>query len=383
MRRAFGRIREFVKTIFVFLCPVRKTWIVFDSFFGMGYGDSPAAIADEILRRKLPYKLFWRVDSPDRVSLPEGIHPIPEYSLATLFRVASSRVWISNTKSNFPWPKKKQQYYIQTWHGGGLPLKQVEGQVEAFLGTDYVLKSKRDSAQTDMVLADNNLIADIYRDWFWYPSTCEIACIGLPKNDVFYRKTDIGSLKDSCFGRRDVKVALYAPTFRDDNSTEGYRIDLKAVHHKLEEKSGDKWLLAVRMHPNIKHLADSLFTFDDQIINITSFPDPKNLILASDLLITDYSSIMSDFLALNKPVFLLLLDLNHYLTKCRTIGPVFYHLPFPHCYTNDDLIKAIEAYDPVMYQSTINDFKSNCFISYDDGHAAERVVDRIEEVIGK
>ncbi|MBR5176822.1 MAG: CDP-glycerol glycerophosphotransferase family protein [Bacteroidales bacterium] len=375
--------RELIKRFFVRLCPVHKNWIVFDSFFGMGYGDSPGAIADEILKRKLPYKLFWRVAIPEKASFPKGIIPIPEYSLKTLFTVASSSVWISNTKSNFPWPKKKNQYYIQTWHGGGLPLKQVEGQVENFLGTDYVLKSKRDSAQTDMILADNNLIADIYRNWFWYPASCEIACIGLPKNDGFYHKTDISTLKNKYFGRSDVKIALYAPTFRDDNSTEGYRIDLKAAHQALEEKSGDKWLMAVRLHPNIRDLADDLFTFDEIIINATSFPDPKELILASDMLFTDYSSIMSDFLALDKPVFLFLMDLDHYLSSCRTIGPVFYNLPFPCCYTNDDLIKAIDAYDPMKYQSTINDFKHNCFISYDDGHAAERVVDRIEEVIGK
>ena len=376
-------LRIFLKTIFVALCPVHKNWIVFDSFDGMGYGDSPGAIADEILRRKLPYKLFWRVESPQKATLlPEGVIPIPEFSLLTLLKAASSRVWISNTKTSFHWKKKKNQYYIQTWHGGGLPLKQVEGQVEDFLRKDYLQVSKQDSLQTDLILADNNLIAEIYRKWFWYPPTCEVANMGLPKNDVFYKSVDVGSLKKKYFGQSDTKVALYAPTFRDDDSLEGYRIDLKAFHRQLEETSGNNWIVAVRLHPNIRRLANDLFSFDEHIVNATVFPDPKDLILASDILVTDYSSIMSDFLAMDKPVFLLLLDLEHYLSKCRTIGPIFYQLPFPRCYSNEDLLLAIEQYDPSKYQSAIKEFKSTCFISYDDGHAAERVVDRIERIIG-
>ena len=374
---------EFLKKAIFYICPVHKNWIVFYSFNGRGYGDSPAAIANEILKRKLPYKLFWRVNDKDKSSLPEGIIPIANFSFSTLLKVASSGIWISNVKNGFPWKKKKQQFYIQTWHGGGLPIKQVEGQVEEFLSKDYVAESKRDSAQTNMILADNNLIAELYKDYFWYPPACEIACTGLPNHDKLLEKVDVPSLKTKLFTRNDIRIALYAPTFRDDRSTEGYRIDLEAVHRKLEERTGDNWVVAVRLHPNVRDLEDKLFRFNSHIVNVTSIPDLGSLLHISDLLITDYSSVMSDFFIMRKPVFLFVLDLEHYLSNCRTIGPLFNQLPFPICINNAELIQAIESFDYSSYQAAVDAFKRNVFISYDDGHAAERVVDRIEAVVGQ
>jgi CDP-glycerol glycerophosphotransferase len=373
----------FVKDVFFALCPVHRNWIVFDSFKGRGFGDSPGAIAGEILKRKLPYRLFWLIEPNDIHSLPKGIIPVKRRSFREKFIAASSHIWIDNVKDTFIWKKKKKQYYIQTWHGGGLPLKEVEGQTEQFLDSDYLVLSKHDSAQTDMVLADNNLIAEIYRKWFWFPSCCEIACTGLPKNDAFYQPCDATQLKLQFFGRKDVKVALYAPTFRDDKSDDGYQVDLPAIHRRLEQKTGDQWIVAVRLHPNIKNRSDELFDFNDCIVNATHYPNPQDLILSSDILITDYSSIMSDFLALDKPVFLLTLDLEHYLAHCRSIGKVFYQLPFTRCSSNEELLRAIDEFNREDYLLSIRKFKQDCFISYDDGHASERVVDRIEQIIGR
>lgn len=358
------------------LMPVHKNRIAFDSFDGRGFGDSPGAIAREILERKLPYKLFWLCRPPVTGEFPKGILPIDRQSAKGVLVLASSKVWIDNVKTGITLKKKKSQYYIQTWHGGGLPLKCVEGQAQDYLPDEYTAVSKRDSAQTDMIVADNNLVADVYRSFFWYPPTCEIACIGLPKNDVLYKQSDTSLLKEKCFGTSEASIALYAPTFRDDGDLTAFRIDLHKVKEALELADGRQWKIAVRLHPNIAGKSD-IFEYDDDIINVSFLPEAQELVLASDVLLTDYSSIMSDFLAQDKPIFLYLPDHEHYTRTCRNLSPLFEELPFPKSYDKQQLLAQLSGFDRESYLDGVHAFKSSTFISFDDGNASKRVVDRI------
>lgn len=358
------------------LMPVRRNWIVFDSFNGRGFGDSPGAIAQEIINRKLPYKLFWLSQDPSAENWPDGIIPVRKQSVLGVLITASAKVWIDNVKTGITLKKKANQFYIQTWHGGGLPLKCVEGQSKAFLPDDYLAISQRDSLQTDMIVADNNLVADIYRKFFWYPDHCEVACIGLPKNDVLYNPGDCADIKERCFGTRDALIALYAPTFRDDGHLEAFDISLQQIHDKLRDKYNQRWIIAVRLHPNMADKSH-IFTYNEDIVDVTAFPEAQQLILASDMLITDYSSIMSDYLAMDKPVFLYIPDYKHYTDSCRNLSPLYEQLPFPKCYTMEQLLVCIGGFDKEAYLDELKRFKSTAYISYDDGRASTRVVSRI------
>lgn len=372
MRKIFDFILRLVAT----WMPVHRKWIAFDSFDGRGFGDSPGAIAREMLERGLPYKLFWLYRGPLTGDYLQGVVPVNRASAKGVLVLASSKVWVDNVKTGITLKKKKSQYYIQTWHGGGLPLKCVEGQAQDYLPDDYIAISKRDSAQTDMIVADNNLVAEVYRNFFWYPDSCEIACIGLPKNDVLYKNKDISLMKKKCFGDSEAFFALYAPTFRDDGDLTAFRINLKMVKKTLEQSDGRKWKIAVRLHPNIAGKSN-IFEYDSDIIDVSSFPEAQELVLASDILLTDYSSIMSDFLALDKPIFLYLPDHEHYTMTCRNLSPVFERLPFPKSYDEQQLLAQISGFDREAYLAGVHEFKSSTFISYDDGNASKRVVDRI------
>lgn len=367
----------------IFVCPflpIKPKKIVFDNFCGRGLGDSPMYIAKEIIKQGLDYDMVWLVRDLDENMLI-NIRKVKFNSIQSIIEIATAKIYIDNQILSMRENKRKGQYYIQTWHGGGVLLKYVERAAVDTLSPSELRLSKKNSAKIDLIISDNKLISDDYRKNFWIKETCEILECGMPCKDGLYRtKEDVISIKKRIVGDRNVKIALYAPTFRDDNSIEGYKCDLEAVRNKLEEKTSQKWVIIVRMHPNAVSSAH-LFSFNNNILNGSNESNPMDMAVASDLLITDYSSISSDFLYLDKPVFILALDLDHYINKCRKLHDYYFSLPYPFCKTNEELIKAIEEFNYSSYIQIIIEYKNNFLKPFGKGHASECVVSRIKQVI--
>ena len=374
--------RRFVRYILRPFLPIKSNKIVFDNFCGRGLGDSPMYIAEEIIRQGLNYDMVWLVKDM-KTNMPSEIRKVKYRSFQSLIEIATAKVWVDNQKLGITEEKRKGQFYIQTWHGGGVLLKYVEKAAVDTL-SDYEIKlSQEVSQRMNLIISDNKLISDDYKENFWLPDSCEILECGMPCKDGLYRKAEeIDTLKKDIVGDRDVKIALYAPTFRDDNSIEGYKIDLEAVREKLEETTNQKWVIIVRMHPNAVKLS-STFSFNDNIIDGSSSSNPMDMTVISDLLITDYSSMSSDFLYLDKPVFILAVDLEHYVNKCMKLHTYFYSLPYPYSTSNEELLSAIDDFDYRTYLERIRDYKENFLKPFGDGHASQHVVKRIKEVIEK
>lgn len=372
--------RRFVRYIVRPFLPIKSKKIVFDNFCGRGLGDSPMYIAKEIIRQGLDYDLVWLLKDMNE-EMPREIRKVKYRSFRSLIEIATAKIWVDNQKLGITEDKRNGQYYIQTWHGGGVLFKYIERSAIDSLSPYEIKLSQRVSAGIDLITSDNKLVTGDYQENFWLPETCEILECGMPCKDGLYRtKEEVSSLKKSFIGDKDVKIALYAPTFRDDNSLDGYKCDLEAVRRKLEEKTSESWVVVVRMHPNAVKFAN-IFAFNDKIINGSNRSNPMDMTVISDLLITDYSSMSSDFLYLNKPVFILALDLEHYVEKCRKLHKYFYSLPYPYSTSNEELLRAIDDFDYNSYLEKITDYKVNFLKPFGNGHASKSVVERIKLVI--
>ena len=375
------KYHKIVDPIFIKLfhaLPVSKNKIVFSNFNGRGYGDNPKYIAEEVIKRKLNYKMYWIV-SNDKVYVPEGITKVKYRSLRYIYEMATTKVFINNIKNGNEWKKKKGQYYIQTWHGS-LIMKYVESEVEESLGKDYVKQSKKDSEFIDTFLVASKDDKNIIGKWFWYHH--ELWETGSPRSDVFFNVTNdkIKGIKTKLGLDESTKILLYSPTFRDYNSTAGYNINLEKVVTTLEKTTRDKWVALVRLHPNAAALGN-LFEYNEEVINVCNYPDAQDLCLVADAMITDYSSIMLDMFLQKKPVFLYTNDYDDYIANSRPMHGIYNNLPCKRNNTEDDLLKDIESCDKDVYLKKLKHFMEVDFMSYDDGHASERVVDRIQKVI--
>lgn len=378
-KRKFVRtIAKFVTKVFRYL-PKDRYSIVFDNFNGRGYGENPKYICEGLKDSELPLKRYWLVNDINDSSIPEGVIPIKYTTIGCLYRLARAKVIIHNVKVPLPFIKTKKQFYIQTWHGG-MALKLIEGEIENMLPKHYVEDSKYETSITDLILSAGMSDYNIITNHFWGEKN--IIKSGLPRNDVFFniKQEKIDSIKKTIGIPKGIKLLLYAPTFRDNDSVSGYNIDLNKVIETLEEKTAEKWIALVRLHPNVKNVG-SLFSFTEKIINVCSYPDPQELSIAADLLITDYSSMSFDFILMDKPVFLYISDYQEYIKSSRPLRPLFNQLPIPKSANMDELCRELKVFDNEEYQKGRIHFLRDIYGTFDDGNATKRIVEIITDVI--
>lgn len=359
-----------------YYCPVKKNRIILNNFNGKGFGDSPKYIANEIIKQKLPFELIWIVKNK-KTYVPNGIKKVQVRSIKEAYMYATASVIICNSKQRLPFKKKEGQYYIQTWHGA-FPLKYIEQEAETLLSKRYIKHSKKDSAITDLMISGSGMETEVMKKSFWY--TGEIFECGIPRDDIYFNqdKKSIEQLKLKYKLPLNVKIAVYAPTFRDNGKTDAYNLNLENILIALNQKTNEEWICIVRLHPNISY-RDDLFTYNDKIINGSQYADPQELFVIADFLITDYSSVMMDFGIMQKPVALYFPDFEEY-QKDRGLRPIFDILPFPYSYTNEELCMVIQKFDKNEYLKTLNSFIENYYKNYSDGHASERIIKRIKHV---
>ena len=357
--------------------PVRKK-IIFLNFWGRGYGDNPKYIAEEIIHQGLPYDMVWLVYDMS-CEMPSEIRKVKYCSFKSRIELATARVIISNVKGGLSFRKRQKQYYIQTWHGG-FGVKPIEKEMESSLSEQYVRSSKYDSSITDLILSGSEFQTKVIKDAFWYDG--EIFKKGVPRNDVLFNVTEekVHQLKQKYGISGAEKIVLYAPTFRDDNSFEAYHLDARMLLETLEERTPYHWKVIIRLHPLAASYRD-IFHYDDHVIDGSDFPDSQELLVMSDMLITDFSSMMMDFAIMNKPVLLFITDLEQYIRSCRNVRPIFYELPFTLAHSNEELRQIVLNHEEQAYKNRLTKFMDEYFQSYDDGHASQHVVDRIKEIM--
>lgn len=324
--------------------PIHKNKVVMVSFFGKGFCDNPKYIAEELLKQNEKYDLVWLVNDLNDKSFPEGIRLVKNNSLRATYEQVTAKVWIDNCRKPFWLRKRKNQFYIQTWHGD-LPLKKIEKDVEDQLSKgDYVKNAKTDSKMADLMVAGTQWTADLYRKSFWYDG--DIAVWGSPKSErLLEDSSDIcKKVKDALDIPNDTHLAMFAPTFRNTNLNYEYFFDYEKIMEALEKRFSGKWTIIKRYHPNVSEIERAE---NDSAIDATHYPDMQELLIAAEVLITDYSSTMFETIYNPRKVcFLYADDLSEY-------DRGFYFdvktLPFSFSQNMDELEKNILGFDREEY----------------------------------
>ena len=378
--------QEIVKTLH--RCQTVQNKIVFINFQGKGYGCNPKYIAEEILRQNLNWELVWLVNDLN-TPMPEKIRKVKFGSVDASYELSTSKVIVTNVKNYLPFIKKPEQFFIMTWHSDYW-VKYIEKDSEDQLSPGYVAESKANSAITDLIISSSKLQTEEIKRTYWYDGNI-LEC-GLPRNDIFFNhdKNFIANFKKNLGIPPENKILLYAPTFRDNNfrdnnqrSFEMYKFDAEKLLTLIKKKFGGEWSLLLRFHPNVANLgiAKNLYNISGNIIDVTKYPDPQELIVISDILISDYSSVIYNFTVFQKPTFIFAKDIDTY-PKERRLKPFYFELPIKKNKTETELFDCIENFDAKTYNLNIKECLSKIGI-YDDGHASEKIVNVIKSVIDK
>ena len=374
MRKKYVLAKRFMELCRIF--PIQKK-AVFQSFFGKYYNCSPRAIY-EAMRRQMPdCKYIWLMN--DDSTPIEGAKVVRRDSWSALYHLATAALWVDNMRKPVWTAKRKgEQFYVQTCHAASTALKKVEADAEDRLNRGYVASAKHDSSCIDLILSASKWRSNLIRRAYWYDG--EILECGLPRSDVFFR--DGSQIKEKVYDYyglpSETKLAVYAPTFRNgDNLTVYLSVaECEYVLKSLEKRFGGEWKLIVRLHPNIAEQQGDL-AYNDRVLNGSAYSEMNDLIVAGELLITDYSSCMFDAMEAGKKVMLYASDVEDYMDE-RGYYYSLDELPFPVAESAEALGACIEGFDEALYARRSGQFMETIG-SFNNAHASERVSECVIE----
>ena len=346
------------------ICGTNRKQVFFSSFVGKSYNDSPRYICEELMKLRPDLKIVWQLSGNasglDRV--PAGVKIVPPHSLKALKAIATSAVIVDNFNRPFYMEKFPDQYYIQTWHGDRA-LKKILYDMNN--GQEFP-----DNKYMDLCVAASEFGTKLYRSAFRYEG--EVIQQGMPRNDLLIHPDPalIANVRAALNIPEGTKVLLYAPTFRNQNVAEKViaNINLVQTREKLEAVTGDKWICLARGHSaNTGVIADGS-------VDVSSYPEMAELLLITDLFITDYSSGITDFQLLNRPLLLFQPDRAAYLHDDRAFYFDMETAPFPIAVSMDELLALIEDLPALAAACPkLNEF----FGVTESGHSSELIAERI------
>jgi CDP-glycerol glycerophosphotransferase len=374
-----------------------KNLFIFMSFLGRGFSDTPRAVY-EYMKSRGEYgdcRFVWAFRDPGAYGHLEddGRTTVVEWrSTAFLKALSKAGYWISNNRVPLHvWPRD-DQVYVQCWHG--TPLKRLGHDLEDTTNAinsleDLLYKYDIDALKMRWFVSPSAYATEKFISAFDLAGKGRedaILEIGYPRNDrlITYTGDDrkaalaqLGIPEDT-----DKRVVLYAPTWRDDqySAATGYTYDLGLDFSRLLDALGEDYIFLFRVHYFISNSFD-FSSFGGRIIDASDHGDINDLYIASDMLITDYSSVFFDYANTDKPMVFYMYDLAEYRDKARGFYIGLEELPGEIVTEEKELARAVgEAADGGLYEERYWEkykaFKAK-YDYLDDGKATERLVDRI------
>lgn len=360
--------------------PIEEKWVMFETFMGKNYSDSPKYIYEYLAQHNTKdFKFIWVLNNDTKP--PYGATVVKRFSREYAYYLAKCKYFVFNVRQPLWFVKREGQVFLETWHG--TPLKKLVFDQEEVTSADphYKPQFYRQRAEWDYLIAANPFSTETFRRCFKFDN--EMLEVGYPRNDLLYHpnKDQIArNLKKKLGIPLDKKTILYAPTWRDDEYYKPgqYKFQLQLNLQMMKEALGDEYVIILRMH---HYVADNLDVtgVEDFAINLSKYDDITEIYLVSDICITDYSSVFFDYANLKRPILFYTYDIEKY----RDILRGFYidintEVPGPLLYTTEEIIDAIKNIDGVntQYAKRYEEFYDR-FCSVDDGNASKRTVERV------
>lgn len=356
------------------LLPLRPELAVFSAYWHGGYACNPAAIEAKLRELAPRMRTAWICDPRHAATLPPETAALRPGSAAYWTALARAAYLTTNVNFDRALVKRPGQVLLQTQHG--TPLKRVgldlQDRPAATPTTDFA-GLLRGADQWDYLLSANRHSTLVWEKAI--PSSYTTLEYGYPRNDAFHRATvdDVVALRERLGIPAGSTAILYAPTHRDYRRSRPEHLDFERVLRDL----GPRFTILTRTHLTYAD-ASVPAVCHPRLVDVSGYPSVEELCLASDALVTDYSSLMFDYAALDRPIVIHAEDWEAYEAARGTYFDLRSCPPGAIARTEDELVDifATGHWRGSRSAQLRAAFRSR-FCSYDDGHAAERVVRRV------
>ncbi|MEW2404124.1 CDP-glycerol glycerophosphotransferase family protein [Streptomyces sp. NPDC046862] len=355
--------------------PVDRDLVLFEAQEGRGYADSPRYIYEELVRRGLPLRAVWSY-SGDPSSFPDDVRLVRRGSWEYVRTLARAHYWVDSHGLPSIYGKRPETRYLQTWHGQAIKYMGFDMPELRFGSPERQQKHRDMISRWDVLISPSQEFERTFVRANEF--TGELLTCGLPRNDALVRWNEPEQRDRAAAARARLQIPdgspmlLYAPTFRDGERGTGnsIRVDLT----ELAERCGGDWRIVVRPHYYER------FTVPRELGHVVRdgrpFADINDLLLASDALLTDYSSVMFDYANLGRPILLFTDDYEQYRDSSRG---TYYDLPDiapgPMLATTEELADALRDLDQVRAEWADRYARfQTMFNSHETGRASKTVV---------
>ena len=382
-------IKEKIMSNFIFhFCKVVQNKIVFINLTNWQYADNPKYIANELLTRDIKdLDLVWiRNFATNKDLIPKNFRIVKYTSIKALYELMTAKIWVINAhpflllKKGLK--KPKETVCFQTWHGS-MGIKRESNDVKdkkAYESLGWDKWQKLSAKNVNYFISDSQFEDDFFKSAFW--GNGEVIKLGKARDVIFYNNPDeyIKKIKEFYNIPTENKILLYAPTWRTDKRCDCYNIDIRLLKKTLKQKFNCNWSILIRPHYLMpKSIFNALYDANE-VINVSAYHDMQELLVASDILISDYSSCIPEYTILKKPSFIYATDIDKYENG-------FYYplstLPSPIATDNGELAQKILDFDIELYKTGCDKFLREMG-HQNDKDCCKRIIDFIfAEMNGK
>ncbi len=229
----------------------------------------------------------------------------------------------------------------------------------------------------DYAIVSSQEIAKHYAEGFGI-SDNNVVATGIPRTDVFMNKEYAEDVRERFFRQypnlKSKKIILFAPTFRGKGQMSAY-YPTEAFHpEKLLDKIGNDYAILIKLHPYCKERFEIAEEYRDRIIDFSDAVELNDLLFVTDLLITDYSSVIFEASLLDIPMLFYTYDLYLYIKERDFYYDFENFVPGKILYSENEIAESIESNS--FEQDKVSSFKYKFFDNL-DGNSSKRVADLV------
>ena len=341
-------------------------------------------IFKNLSRCNLELDLVWVKEKEDADNI-SGVRTILQSDWKSYIEeIETAHIWIFGDMIPEYVIKRPEQIYIQVKHWASITLKSFYFHLKQHLETKSIYDYYRHNTDAmDYCMVGSDFDEETCLTGFDFEG--EFIRVGSPRSDVLFQEGVREKVYDHLGINMDIYTLLYAPTFRSKSSTtligcmRDVDLNFEMLKAILVNRFGGEWAILLRIHPDVA-IESKKVKRPEYVLDVSDYPDSEELVAASDIMISDYSSIMFEPAFVKKPVFLYAPDADEYIANDRELLLDYFSLPFAVSKSNEELGEAIALFDENKYVREVNAFLNKYGVN-EDGHASERAAEFIQRLI--
>ncbi len=360
------------------LFPINNKKILFCSFDGKQYADSPKYIS-EYYSDNEDITRVWALNKGVKgtITIPDDVYVIEKGTVLFYYHFFTSKEIVINDFISTTLRLRKNQVLLNTWHGGGSFKTVGFTSPNTTKYDDYFFREHAKNTSAYVLSSEFFGKAVINKSFHYYGTVLRT---GSPRNSLLFSDyTDAIERVSRFYSIDDITkytLVLYAPTFRSDkikgkieNIT--YELDIGRCTESIQNRFGKPVKFIYRAHHAMtSDILDGIW------LDGSSYPDMQDLVYCCNILISDYSSCMWDFAILKKPIIQFVPDLAEYTGDRNFLLPIE-KWNFILVENNDEMEEAILKFNYVDYNDGIKDYL-NRMVSYENVNATKLVCDWLD-----